>query len=157
MFNALIYINPNTLKYTFNKGGIYVVELTDNFGRTLSYDYKFEKDLPQGTLVGVTHGGKTKDQVKFMFDSNKYFVVVAKEGLSYTAETEVNKNITTLIFNPEEDSEINYSIQLVDFTDTENYNIYNFTIKTIKPMLTPQPQTSRLYSVQRHLQTSTQG
>ena len=34
--NDLIFINPTTLKYVFNKGGIYTVEITDNFGRMLT-------------------------------------------------------------------------------------------------------------------------
>lgn len=133
--NELIYINPNTLKYTFNKGGIYVVEITDNFGRTLSYEFKFEKDLPTGILVGVTHNGKTKDEVKFIYDSNKYFVVVNKDNSSFEAPATTDKNLTTLVFTPVEESEIVYSIQLVDKTDIENYNNYSFTIKTIKPIL----------------------
>ena len=133
--NELIYISPNTLKYTFNKGGIYVVEITDNFGRTLSYEFKFEKDLPTGILVGVTHNGKTKDEVKFIYDSNKYFVVVNKDNSSFETPATTDKNLTTLVFTPVEESEIVYSIQLVDKTDIENYNNYQFTIKTIKPIL----------------------
>lgn len=133
--NELIYISPNTLKYTFNNGGIYVVEITDNFGRTLSYEFKFEKDLPTGILVGVTHNGKTKDEVKFIYDSDKYFVVVNKDNSSFEAPATTDKNLTTLVFTPVEESEIVYSIKLVDKTDIENYNNYQFTIKTIKPIL----------------------
>lgn len=133
--NALININPNTLKYVFNKGGIYEVVLTDNFGRSLTYSYKYEKDLPTGTLVGVTHNGKTKGEVKFIYDSDKYFTVITKGDQAYNPEQSIDKNITTLIFAPVEDSEITYNIQLVDYTDTENYNIYTFTIKTIKPII----------------------
>ena len=133
--NDLIFIDTNTSKYMFNKGGIYIVEITDNFGRTLSYDFKYEKDLPTGTLVGVTHNGKTKDEVKFVYDSDKYFTIITKDGQSYSPEQSIDKNITTLIFKPVEDSEITYNIQLVDYTDTENYNSYTFTIKTIKPII----------------------
>lgn len=133
--NSLIYIDVSTLRYTFNKGGIYVVEITDNFGRTLSYEFKYEKDLPTGILVGVVHNGATKDEVKFVYDNNKYFVVVSKDNKSFEPVSSTDKKITTLIFNPEEESKISYSIKLVDITDTENYNIYSFTIKTIKPIL----------------------
>lgn len=134
--NSLIFIDVNTLKYVFSKGGIYTVEITDNFGRTLSYEHKFEKDLPTGILNGVNHNGKTKDKVEFLYDSDKYFVVVQKNGQSYEAQSAVDDNITTLTFNPKAESEDVYQIQLVDKLDTENYNIYSFTIKTIKPKLT---------------------
>lgn len=133
--NELIYINTSTLKYVFSKGGLYTVEITDNFGRILTYEFKFEKDLPTGILVGVTHNGKTKDTVQFIYDSNKYFVVVNKNGTTYSADGTTANNLTTLTFIPEDDSEISYSIQLYDKTDTENYNIYSFVIKTIKPKL----------------------
>ena len=133
--NELIFINPTTLKYVFNKGGIYTVEITDNFGRMLTYEFKFEKDLPTGILVGVTHNGKTKDVVKFIYDSNKYFVIVSKNNTTFTPDGTTDNNLTTIVFLPEDDSLVNYSIQLIDKSDTENYNIYNFTIKTIKPKL----------------------
>ena len=133
--NDLIFINPTTLKYVFNKGGIYTVEITDNFGRILTYEFKFEKDLPTGILVGVTHNGKTKDVVKFIYDSNKYFVIVSKNNITFTPDGTTDNNLTTIVFLPEDDSLINYSIELIDKSDTENYNIYNFTIKTIKPKL----------------------
>ena len=133
--NDLIFISPATLKYVFNKGGIYTVEITDNFGRILTYEFKFEKDLPTGILVGVTHNGKTKDVVKFIYDSNKYFVIVSKNNITFTPDGTTDNNLTTIVFLPEDDSLINYSIELIDKSDTENYNIYNFTIKTIKPKL----------------------
>ncbi len=133
--NELIYIKPTTLKYTLNKGGIYVIEITDNFGRTLSYDYKFEKDIPTGILVGVVHNGKTKDSVQFVYNNDKYFVAVTKDNATFEAQSTTDGKTTTLTFTPVEESEILYSIQLVDRTDTENYNIYSFTIKTIKPTL----------------------
>jgi len=134
--NELIYINVNTTKYIFSKGGIYTVEITDNFGRTLSYEFKFEKEIPTGVLVGVEHNGKTRDIVKFMYDKDKYFVVVNKDNSLFEPTSSLDSNIETLTFNPEEESVIFYSIQLIDKLDTENYNIYNFTIKTIKPKIT---------------------
>lgn len=133
--DALIFITPTTLRYTFGRGGIYVVEVTDTFGRTLSYEFKFEKDLPTGILTGVEHNGKTKDQVQFVFNNSKYFVVINKNNAIYEPTQNIEKNITTLFFNPEENTEFVYSIKLVDYTDTDNYNIYVFTIKTIKPII----------------------
>lgn len=133
--DELIYINTNTLKYIFGRGGIYTVEITDNFGRTLTYEYKFEKDLPTGILSGVEHNGKTKEQVKFIYDNNKYFVIVNKDNVTFEAEENIDNKITTLNFYPEENAENYYSILLVDKTDTENFNSYNFTIKTIKPII----------------------
>ena len=129
-----IYISPTTLRYTFGRGGIYVVELTDNFGRTLSFEYKFEKDLPTGILSGVEHNGRTKDQVQFTYNSNKYFVVVTQNNNTFSPEQAVDRNITTLTFYPEENTEFAYSITLYDNTDTDNYNSYNF-IKTVKPII----------------------
>lgn len=133
--NDLIYINTTTLKYTFNKGGIYIVEISDNFGRVLSYEYKFEKDLPTGVLVGVTHNGKTKDEVKFIYDTKKYVVAISKDNQVFEPEFTDNNNLQTLFFYPLEESENFYKIQLIDKTDTENYNIYSFSIKTIKPII----------------------
>lgn len=133
--NEIIFIDVTTSNYIFNKGGIYLVELTDNFGRTLSYEYKFEKDLPTGILVGVSHNGKTKDEVKFIYDSNQYFAVVTEGNDSYAPNQSQNDNIITIIFFPIENSEHSYNITLLDKLDNENYNLYNFTIKTIKPII----------------------
>ena len=133
--NPLIFIKPETLSYIFNKGGIYVVEITDNFERTNSYEYKFEKELPIGQLIGVKHNGKTNSEVRFVYDANKYYVVVGKSDGIVTPQELKNDNITTLIFTPEENAEIYYTIKLIDKTDSENYNHYAFTIKTIKPTI----------------------
>jgi len=133
--NELIYISVHNLQYIFNKGGNYAVEITDNFGRTLTYDYKFEKDLPTGYLIGVEHNGKTKNDVQFKYDSNKYFVVLNKNNESYESEFTQDKNITILKFNAEENAENYFTIELVEKLDTENYNQYNFTQKTIKPII----------------------
>lgn len=133
--NELIFINTTTLKYTFNKGGIYTVEITDNFGRILSYEFKFEKELPTGVLVGVEHNGKIKDVVKFIYNSNKYFTTINKDNSLYEGESSTENNLTTLIFMPEENTINSYEIRLYDKTDTENFNVYSFTIKTIKPTL----------------------
>jgi len=133
--NEIIFINANTKQYLFSKGGIYIVEITDNFGRTLSYEYKFEKDLPKGVLIGVDHNGKTKNEVKFIYDSNKYFAVVVEDEISFTPNQSQDGNMITLIFTPKQNEEHFYSIKLLDKIDNENYNIYNFTIRTIKPII----------------------
>lgn len=131
--NELIFIKPDTTKYVFNRGGIYVVEVTDNFGRTLTFEYKFEKELPTGILVGVEHNGATKNEVQFVYDGNKYFTIIDKNGNPFTPEMKQERNIITLNFIPEENSIDKYSIKLLEINDTENFNKYDFTIKTIKP------------------------
>ena len=133
--NSLIFINTNTLQYIFNKGGIYNVELSDNFNRTLSYEFKFEKELPTGILIGVEHNGRTKNDVSFIYDTNKYFAVVYKNNQSIIVEENIKDNQSTINFVAEENSENKFNIYLYDKTDNENYNLYTFTIKTIKPII----------------------
>lgn len=133
--NSLIFINTNTLQYIFNKGGIYNVELSDNFNRTLSYEFKFEKELPTGILTGVEHNGRTKNDVSFIYDTNKYFAVVYKNNQSIIVEENIKDNQSTINFVAEENSENKFNIYLYDKTDNENYNLYTFTIKTIKPII----------------------
>ena len=133
--NSLIFINTNTLQYIFNKGGIYNVELSDNFNRTLSYEFKFEKELPTGILIGVEHNGRTKNDVSFIYDTNKYFAVVYKNNQSIIVEENIKDNQSTINFIAEENSENKFNIYLYDKTDNENYNLYTFAIKTIKPII----------------------
>ncbi len=135
--NELIFISTSTLSYIFKKGGMYSVELTDNFGRVLTYEYKFEKDLPTGILVGVEHNGKTNSNVQFIFDNNKYFAVANKDNALYEPEitTDSSGKLDTMNFYPEENSFVTYKIYLYDKEDTENYNLYTFAIKTIKPII----------------------
>ena len=133
--NSLIFINTNTLQYIFNKGGIYNVELSDNFNRTLSYEFKFEKELPTGILIGVEHNGRTKNDVSFIYDTNKYFAVVYKNNQSIIVEENIKDNQSTINFVAEENSENKFNIYLYDKTDNENYNLYTFAIKTIKPII----------------------
>lgn len=133
--NSLIYIQPETLPYSFFKGGIYVVEVTDNFGRESAYEFKFEKDLPTGELVGVEHNGRTNSEVRFIYNTEKYHVVIGQSGKVFLPEEQQNGNITTLIFTADEDTNFLYTIKLIDKTDDENYNHYPFTIKTTKPIL----------------------
>ncbi len=133
--NSLIFINADNLSYLFNKGGNYVVEITDNFGRVVSYEYKFEKDLPIGNLVGVKHNGKTNSEVKFIYNADRFIVAIENNGKLYKPTEQTDKNLTTLTFSPNENSIDNFVIKLIDRSDNENYNLYAFTIKTIKPIL----------------------
>lgn len=133
--NSLIFINKDTLQYIFNKGGIYVVEISDNFNRVLTYEFKFEKELPTGILVGVDHNGRTKNDVSFIYDNSKYFAVAYEDELSKTFDSTIDDNQTTLFFSAQEESEHKYTIYLYDKSDNENYNVYTFTIKTIKPII----------------------
>lgn len=133
--NELIFISPTKLNYTFNKGGVYVVEVTDNFGRTLAHEYRFEKDLPKGVLIGVAHNGQTKNQVQFKFNNSKYFIVVKENNINFEFESVKENDLTTVTFTPKTNSLNKYQIILYDISDFENYNIYNFDIKTITPTL----------------------
>ncbi len=133
--NSLIFIDADNLSYIFNKGGTYVVEITDNFGRVVAYENKFEKDLPTGTLIGVEHNGKTNSEVKFVYNTDRYYVAITNNGKVFMPEEAIESNLTTLTFNPTENSNDNFNIKLIDRSDNENYNIYAFTIKTIKPIL----------------------
>jgi hypothetical protein len=136
--NELIFINPENLNYIFTKGGTYKVVLTDNFNREIIGEYKFEKNLPKGVLEGVEDGGKTRGNVKFIFNSQLYFITVKKDGQSFTPEYELDSTgkITTSFFYYEEETIANYQIDLINIDDFENYNVYTFTIKRISPEIT---------------------
>jgi len=147
--NPLIFINTNITQYLFNKGGLYKVELTDNFGRITTHEFKFEKDLPLGVLKGVKDGGKTKNNVEFVFNSNKYTAIVLENGEQINVQSSLtDSNLTSLFLHPKDNTENNYQIILYDNTDFENFNIYKFTIKTLLPKLT-------LYGVEDNGVTST--
>ncbi len=133
--DELTTINIDSLYYLFDKGGIYTVVLTDNFGRVLSYEYKFEKDLPTGLLLGVEHNGKTNTDVQFIYDYTKYFVTITVNGNNYIFDEVYNDNLSTITFTSLIESNDLYSIRLINKEDLENYNIYNFTIKTISPII----------------------
>ncbi|MGN0961567.1 MAG: hypothetical protein ACI4PF_05160, partial [Christensenellales bacterium] len=135
--NELIYISPITKQYTFNKGGLYKVEVTDNFGRITTHEFKFDKDLPLGILKGVKDGGKTNGDVTFTYNSNKYTAVVYENDIPI----EINEILTEdgrtskIEINTKENINNNYKILLYDLTDEENFNTYKFTIKTVLPEL----------------------
>lgn len=133
--NDLIFVSINTKQYIFNKGGLYKVEITDNFGRTTTHEFKFEKDLPVGVLKGVKHNGKTNKDVQFIFNSTKYTAVVYEnDNPIFPSSTIDEANIlTTLSFSASEKINNEYKIYLYDNNDFENLNIYKFTIRTIPP------------------------
>jgi len=146
--NEIINININQLQYVFNKGGLYKVEITDNFGRTTTHEFKFEKDLPVGVLKGVKHNGKNNKDVSFIYDSTKYTIVVFENESPLTPTNTTDGNLTTISFNAKENINNEYKIILYDNTDFENLNIYKFTIRTIPPVFT-------LYGVNEGATTST--
>mgnify|MGYP003296668544 CR=1 FL=1 len=76
----LLSVESNKKYYTFDKGGTYLVELTDNFGRVLQYEYEFIKALPQGVL-SIENGSKTNQDVSFSYNYAKYYVDVKNEEL----------------------------------------------------------------------------
>lgn len=121
--NKLEDVSTDTLKYTFTKDGTYTVVLRDNFGRIIERTYKFDKSLPNGTL-SVNDNDKTKDEVKFSFDNEKYYTEVYLND--YLVETNNSGNL-----NFKNDG--NYTIKLINLTDEENYNIYSFTIDNKAP------------------------
>ena len=146
--NEIINIGINQRQYVFNKGGLYKVEITDNFGRTTTHEFKFEKDLPVGVLKGVKHNGKTNKDVQFIYDNTKYTIVAFENGNPITPTITIDVNLTTLNFTARENINNEYKIILYDNTDFENLNIYKFTIRTIPPAFT-------LYGVNENATTST--
>ncbi len=128
----------STKQYTFNKGGLYKVELTDNFGRVTTSEFKFEKDLPLGILKGVKDGGRTNGDVSFTYNASKYIAVVYENDIPIEiSEIKEDGNSTVrLEILAKENINNDYKILLYDLTDDENFNTYKFTIKTIKPELT---------------------
>lgn len=148
--NELIFISNSIKQYLFNKGGLYRVEITDNFGRTTSHEFKFEKDLPIGVLKGVKHNGRTNKNVEFIFNSTKYTAVAYENGNPIFPPSTLNDAniLTTLTFSASDKINNEYKIYLYDNNDFENLNIYKFTIKTIPPEFT-------LYGVSESGTTST--
>jgi len=133
--NELIFINLLNKQYVFNKGGLYKVEITDNFGRTTSHEFKFEKDIPLGILKGVKDNGKTNSNVEFIFNSTKHIAVVYENNLQISPPNSIDSSniLTSLYINALENINNEYKIFLYDNTDFENLNIYKFTIKTALP------------------------
>ena len=134
--NNLIYISPSTTSYIFNKGGIYKVEIADNFGRTTTCEFKFEKDIPVGILKGVTDNGTTNGDVEFVFNETKYYAVIYENEIQKDFEYTESSNLQTIYINADVNAENSYIIYLYDISDFENFNTYKFTIKTITPSFT---------------------
>ena len=118
-------ITTENLHYTFNKGGLYVVTLKDNFGRSIEHSYNFIKSLPQGVLTGTNNDGKTKTNVIFEYDNSKYFTEVTRDGILS------NDYSGNLIFS----NDGIYSIKLINLTDDENYSVYSFEIDNKAPIV----------------------
>ena len=116
-------VSTDTLSYTFTKDGTYTVVLRDNFGRIIERTYEFDKSLPNGTL-SVDNGSKTTEEVTFTFDNEKYVAEVSKDGV--VIETSSTGEIVV-----SEDG--NYEVKLINLTDEENFNTYEFTIDTKAP------------------------
>ena len=134
--NGLIFISNTTLSYTFSKGGNYKVELTDNFGRTIVYEYTFEKDLPKG-ILSIDNGSTTRENVTFKFNNQKYFVDVKRDNISFLPNEELDSTntLTTLTFLYEEDMHHHYVIKLININDFDNFNTYTFAIDRQAPLL----------------------
>lgn len=116
-------VSPDVMHYAFDKGGTYKVIIKDNFGRIIEKTYVFEKALPEG-MLSCTEGSKTKDNVSFTYDNSKYFAEVYKDGT--LVETD-----TTGAVACSEDGE--YSIKLINLTDSDNFRTYGFTIDKTAP------------------------
>lgn len=116
-------VTTDTLSYTFTKDGTYTVVLRDNFGRVIERTYDFDKSLPNGSL-SIDNGSRTTEDVTFTFDNEKYVAEVSKDGVViYT-----NTNGEILVSD-----DGNYSIKLLNLTDEDNFNTYDFTIDTKAP------------------------
>ena len=116
-------VTTDTLSYTFTKDGTYTVVLRDNFGRVIERTYDFDKSLPNGSL-SIDNGSRTTEDVAFTFNNEKYVAEVSKDGVV------IETNTSGEIFVSEDG---NYSIKLINLTDEENFNTYEFTIDTKAP------------------------
>ncbi len=125
---ALSCVTTDKLQYSFDRSGVYTIILRDNFGRVIEKEYVFNKALPSGTLEGVVNGGKTKTDVTFTFDSEKYYAVVTKDGQAIATE----RDGEIVIRATDENSGI-YEIRLIRLTDEDNFTAYGFTVNTLAP------------------------
>ena len=122
-------VSTDTLSYTFDKAGVYTVTMRDNFGRVIEREYTFVKAQPAGELAGVENGGKTKTDVSFVYDSEKYYVIITKDGAP--VETDDSGE---LVFTANEAGSGVYVIRLIRLTDEENFTEYSFTVNTLAPV-----------------------
>ncbi len=121
-------VSTDMLAYKFDRAGTYTVTLRDNFGRIISKEYTFNKAKPNGEFSGVDNGGKTKSDVTFTFDSEKYYAVVTKDGQAIATA----RNGEIVIKATDENSGI-YEIRLIRLTDEDNFTDYGFTVNTLAP------------------------
>ena len=126
--NKLEGASTDKLDYTFDKDGIYKVILKDNFGRTVIREYTFVKALPQGSLAGVDANGKTKDDVSFTYDPDKYFCEVYVDGELIRID-----NSGAVSIPAEAENSGHYEIKLINSTDLDNYQVYAFEIDRLSP------------------------
>lgn len=131
-------ILPNNFVYSFNRGGIYKVIITDSFGRqTEVKPYKFTKGLPEVTIEGTNDGGITKQAVTLRF-SNKfeYLVMLDEQPFdNYKITNDPTRGKRTLYFSASDDYNGVYSVKVWSVEDITNYNIVIFEIDTIAPYL----------------------
>lgn len=118
-------VTPDNLHYTFEKDGNYKVVIKDNFGRVVQRNYKFDKSLPTGDL-SCDEGAKTNDNVTFNYDNSKYFVEVYKNG------TLVDSDKLGVVSYTEDG---NYMVKLINLTDLDNFNTYEFEIDKTSPTI----------------------
>ncbi len=121
-------VSTDTLSYTFDRAGTYTVLLRDNFGRVISKEYTFNKALPYGEFKGVENGGKTKSDVTFTFDSEKYYAVITKDGQALKTDRSGE-----IIFTASDENSGIYVIRLIRLTDEENFIDYSFVMNTLAP------------------------
>lgn len=121
-------ISTSVLTYTFDRAGTYTLTLRDNFGRTIAREYVFNKALPYGELSGVENGGKTKSDVTFLFDSEKFYAIVTKDGQAYATEYSGE-----LFVGATDPNSGHYAIRLIRIGDDENFTDYSFVINTFAP------------------------
>lgn len=116
-------VTTDKLNYTYTKDGVYTVVIRDNFGRIIERTYHFDKSLPNGTL-SINEGSKTKEEVTFSFDNEKYYIEVSVNEQVVSTNSDGYMSFT---------SDGNYMIKLINRTDEENYKVYRFTIDTKAP------------------------
>jgi len=136
--SPLILINTNTLEYSFVRGGIYRVEILDLFGRWTIQEFIFERNLPQGILVGVARDGRTQGNVSFTYNRDHIISSVTRNGVPYLPQvsTMPHNNLATYSFSPRNNADDFYEITLFDITDFSVFTLYRFTIRTRAPDLT---------------------
>ena len=134
-------VSASETQYIIKTGGKYAVLITDAFGRTVTIEFFYQKDLPTGTLSGVKDGGITNSDVTFkysssytvelyVYDSSTLGWVDADEDL-YTYTEGSSSNTITIIAG--ESTSCIYKIFLYVTEDKNLYMEYEFEIDAIPP------------------------